>query len=99
MITIYVGNLRFQTTEEEVSALFSTFGEVHTVKLIKDRETGRPRGFGFVEMEDEVGQQAVEALNGKEFGGRTLKVNEAKEREERPAFNGNKRFNNNRYDH
>lgn len=81
MMTIYVGNLKFQTTEDELSTLFAQYGDVHNVKLIKDRQTGRPKGFGFVEMEETVGANAIEALNGAEFGGRTIKVNEAKERE------------------
>ncbi len=80
MITIYVGNLKFQTTEEELSTLFEQYGEVHNVKLIKDRQTGRPKGFGFVEMDDSVAASAIEALDGIEFGGRTIRVNEAKER-------------------
>jgi RNA recognition motif-containing protein len=97
MITIYVGNLKFQTTEEELSTLFSQYGDVHNVKLIRDRVTGRPKGFGFVEMDEADGNAAIEALNGIEFGGRTIKVNEAKERREdvRPMerrFNGNRRY-------
>ncbi|HOM04576.1 MAG TPA: RNA-binding protein [Candidatus Kapabacteria bacterium] len=97
MITIYVGNLKFQTTEEELSSLFSQYGDVHNVKLIRDRVTGRPKGFGFVEMDEADGNAAIEALNGIEFGGRTIKVNEAKERREdaRPMerrFNGNRRY-------
>ncbi len=97
MITIYVGNLKFQTTEEELSTLFSQYGDVHNVKLIRDRVTGRPKGFGFVEMDEADGNAAIEALNGIEFGGRTIKVNEAKERREdaRPMerrFNGNHRY-------
>ena len=80
---IYVGNLPFSASEDEVRDLFSPHGEVTSVKLINDRETGRPRGFGFVEMSD-GGQEAVQALDGTQFGGRTLKVNEAREREPRP---------------
>ena len=81
---LYVGNLPFNATEEEVKELFATHGEVISVSLINDRETGRPRGFGFVEMEDEAATAAVEALDGKDFGGRSLRVNEARERERRP---------------
>ncbi len=91
MMTIYVGNLKFQTTEDELSTLFAQYGDVHNVKLIKDRQTGRPKGFGFVEMEEDVANTAIEALNGAEFGGRTIKVNEAKERE-----NTERRYDNRR---
>jgi RNA recognition motif-containing protein len=84
MKSIYVGNLPWSATEEEVSQLFAQYGEVASVKLISDRVTGRPRGFGFVEMEDEAAMKAVEGLAGAEMGGRTLKVNEAKPRAPRP---------------
>ncbi|MDK2957636.1 MAG: hypothetical protein PWQ57_3134 [Desulfovibrionales bacterium] len=80
---IYVGNLPFQATEDELRAAFSEFGEVISVKLITDRETGRPRGFGFVEIEDAGADDAVQAMNGASFGGRTLKVNEARPRPQR----------------
>jgi RNA recognition motif-containing protein len=83
--SLYVGNLPFKATEDEVRGIFAQYGEVQSVKLISDRETGRPRGFGFVEMEDNGAMAAIEALDGKEFGGRALKVNEARERQERPA--------------
>ena len=78
---IYVGNLSFSSTEEGVRELFSEYGEVVDVSLITDRETGRPRGFGFVEMrnQDEA-QKAIESLNGVEFEGRTLTINEARSR-------------------
>ncbi|MEM8995965.1 MAG: RNA-binding protein [Acidobacteriota bacterium] len=80
---IYVGNLPFSATEDEVSELFGAFGTVTSVSLINDRETGRPRGFGFVEME--VGaDEAIQALDGSNLGGRTLKINEARPREQRP---------------
>jgi RNA recognition motif-containing protein len=78
---IYVGNLPWSTTEEEVRDAFSQYGEVHSVNLINDRETGRPRGFGFVEMEN--GEDAIRALDGTDFGGRTIKVNEARPRAKR----------------
>lgn len=81
---IYVGNLPWSSSEEDVRAAFEEFGEVISVKLINDRETGRPRGFGFVEMEDEGAVQAIENLDGSVFGGRNLKVNEARPREPRP---------------
>jgi RNA recognition motif-containing protein len=77
---LYVGNLPFSATEEEVNELFSQHGTVHSVALINDRDTGRPRGFGFVEMDDDAAQAAIKALDGYEMGGRSLKVNEAQER-------------------
>ena len=78
---IYVGNLSFDTVESEIRELFSQYGEVADVTLITDRETGRPRGFGFVEMRnDQAARDAIGALDGNEVGGRTLKVNEAKPR-------------------
>jgi len=76
---LYVGNLPFNTTEDDIRDLFAEYGDVHSVTLISDRETGRPRGFGFVEMDS--ADQAIEALNGTDFGGRTLTVNVAKERQ------------------
>jgi len=82
---LYVGNLSWSTTEDEVRAAFAEFGVVASVKLIEDRETGRPRGFGFVEM-DNGADEAVSALDGKELGGRNIKVNVAKPREERPRW-------------
>ena len=81
---IYVGNLPWSASEEDVRGAFEAFGEVVSVNLISDRETGRPRGFGFVEMEDEGALQAIENLDGTDLGGRNLKVNEARPREERP---------------
>ncbi|MFW5792204.1 MAG: RNA recognition motif domain-containing protein [Desulfohalobiaceae bacterium] len=83
---IYVGNLPWSATEEEVRAAFEAYGEVSSVKLIEDRETGRPRGFGFVEMDDAGASEAIKNLDGQDFGGRNLKVNEAKPREERPRW-------------
>ncbi len=80
MKSIYVGNLPFSSTEEEVRDLFAAYGEVGSVKLISDRETGRPRGFGFVEMNDADADSAIQALNGKDLGGRTLRINEAQPR-------------------
>jgi RNA recognition motif-containing protein len=78
--TIYVGNLSFDASEADVRELFAQYGAVHSVELITDRETGRARGFGFVEMDSDDASAAIEALNGTEFGGRTLRVNEARER-------------------
>ncbi|WP_419785156.1 RNA recognition motif domain-containing protein [Pseudodesulfovibrio sp.] len=83
---IYVGNLPWSATEDEVRAAFEAYGSVSSVKLVQDRETGRPRGFGFVEMEDEGALDAIEAMDGKDFGGRNLKVNEARPRAERPRW-------------
>lgn len=81
--SIYVGNLPWSATEEEVQGLFATHGKVLSVKLIADRETGRARGFGFVEMEDADAAVAIEALDNSSYGGRTLRVNEARPREPR----------------
>lgn len=81
-VNIYVGNLPFKTDEDQVRTLFEDYGDVDKVSLITDRETGRLRGFGFVEM-SKGGEEAIEALNGAEFGGRTLTVNVARPREER----------------
>jgi len=78
--TIYVGNLSFNTTESEVRTLFEEFGAVHEVKMITDRGTGRFRGFGFVEMDDDEADAAISKLDGVDFSGRTLRVNEARER-------------------
>jgi len=84
MFNIYVGNLSFEATEEELRGLFAEHGEVIKANIITDRDTGRPRGFGFVEMADETsGRTAIEQVNGREVGGRTLTVNEAKPREAR----------------
>lgn len=76
--SLYVGNLPWSATEEDVHGLFSAHGSVLSVKLVTDRETGRARGFGFVEMEDDGAKAAVEALDNSSFGGRTLRVNEAR---------------------
>lgn len=76
--SIYVGNLPFRMSSRDVSALFEPFGEVYSVKLIYDRETGRPRGFGFVEMDDVNVQKAVQVLNESDCQGRTLVVSEAR---------------------
>jgi len=81
---LYVGNLAFETTSSDLQTLFAQAGTVESVSLIEDRETGRSRGFGFVEMQTkEEGAAAVEKFNGTELGGRPLKVNEAKPRENR----------------
>jgi len=80
MSKIYVGNLPFSATEEGVKALFAEHGTVESVSLIGDRETGRPRGFGFVEMPRADAARAIQNLNGKEMDGRMLKVNEAQDK-------------------
>jgi RNA recognition motif-containing protein len=84
---LYVGNMAFSTTEEALRQVFSEYGTVTKVQLIMDRETGRPRGFAFIEMSD-GGDEAIAALNGKQLDGRTLTVNEAKPREDRPRGGG-----------
>jgi RNA recognition motif-containing protein len=83
-INIYVGNLSYRATEDEVRELFDQYGNVSAVNLITDRDTGRARGFGFVEMEREGGNAAIAALEGQDFQGRNLRINEARPREERP---------------
>ena len=80
MTKLYVGNLPFTATDESVRALFANHGTVEKVSLITDRDSGRPRGFGFVEMSSADAARAMQALNGTDFGGRALKVNEAQER-------------------
>jgi cold-inducible RNA-binding protein len=86
---LYVGNLSFRTTDDDLVQLFSQYGQVVSAKVIIDRETNRPRGFGFVEMaEADAAQKAVENLDQKDFMGRTLKVNLAKPREDRPRRPG-----------
>ena len=85
---VYVGNLNFSTTQETLEGLFSNYGEVTEVAVITDRETGRPRGFAFVTMEDNGARQAIEALNGTDLEGRNITVNEAKPRENRSGGGG-----------
>lgn len=86
-MNIYVGNLNFNTSMEEVSSLFSQYGTVVSAKLITDRETGRSKGFGFIEMADEEATEAINALNDYEFSGRNLRVNEAKGVSDAPRSN------------
>jgi RNA recognition motif-containing protein len=78
--SIYVGNLPFNMTESQLHDLFAQHGTVHSAKVITDRDTGRPRGFGFVEMDDEAAAVAIRQLNGREIQGRALRVNEAQQR-------------------
>jgi RNA recognition motif-containing protein len=95
-MSIYVGNLSYQVTEEAITDVFSEYGTVKRVQLPTDRETGRMRGFGFIEMSSDAEEEAaIEALDGAEWMGRDLKVNKAKPREERPAGGG---WNNRRSD-
>ncbi len=84
---IYVGNLPFSASDDEIRALFSEYGEVDSVSLITDRDTGRPRGFGFVEMSSGA-DEAIQALNSTDMGGRSLTVNEARPRTERRGGGG-----------
>ena len=89
MKKLYVGNLPFSASEAEIHELFSQHGEVASVAMIMDRETGRPRGFGFVEMSNDAeADKAIDALNGQDFGGRPLTVNEARERQPRGGGGG-----------
>ena len=85
MKTLYVGNLPYTSSEDDIRSLFSSHGSVNSVKLIKDRDSGRPRGFGFVEMDDTGADSAIEKLNGDDFGGRRLKVNHARSRSQPAA--------------
>ena len=87
-MNIYAGNLPFSMGDNELRALFEEHGEVQSAKLIMDRETSQPRGFGFVEMPDAAGQTAIGALNGHSIDGRDLTVNEAKPREDRGGGGG-----------
>ena len=95
MTKLFVGNLPFTATDETVRALFSKHGTVERVSLITDRETGRPRGFGFVEMSNDDASRAMQALNGADFDGRSLKVNEAQDRER--SGGGNRQGGSRRY--
>src|SRR5918996_3495483 len=89
---LYVGNLSFETTENDLQDLFEQHGKVAEVSLMMDRMTGKSRGFAFITMNDTTeANAAMAALNGKEVGGRTLTVNEARAREERPRPSGNRR--------
>ena len=83
---IFVGNLSFNTSEDELRQIFETYGQVERVSILTDRETGRSRGFGFVEMANaEEGEKAIAGLNGSQFGGRTINVNEARPKADRPS--------------
>ena len=88
MKKIYVGNLPWSTGDADLKDLFSRFGKVHSAAVIMDRETGRSRGFGFIEMDDNDAENAIAQLNGREFGQRTLRVNEAQDRGDRRGPGG-----------
>jgi RNA recognition motif-containing protein len=89
---IFVGNLSFNTNEDELRQMFETYGQVDRVSIMTDRDTGRSRGFGFVEMaSNEDGEKAIAALNGSQVGGRTLNVNEARPKVERAGGGGRDR--------
>jgi cold-inducible RNA-binding protein len=85
---IYVGNLSYQTTENDISNLFGQVGEVESANIITDRDTGRSKGFGFVEMGNEDADKAIAQLNGTELNGRSITVNEARPREDRGGNRG-----------
>jgi RNA recognition motif-containing protein len=87
---VYVGNLSYQATEDQVHDLFSPYGEIESIAMINDRDTGRFRGFCFVEMESEAADAAIAALDGQEIDGRNLRVNEARPREERGGSGGSR---------
>jgi len=98
-MNIYVGNLSYGTTEENLRTEFSAYGEVTAARIVTDRDSGRSKGFGFVEMADQAaGEKAIAELNGKEVDGRSLKVNPAKPKEERSSGSrGGYSGRNNRY--
>ncbi len=81
---MFVGNLPYSMDDSKLSELFAQFGNVEKAKIIKDRDSGRSKGFGFVTMADEEAQKAIAELNGKDFDGRAIKVNEARPKEDRP---------------
>jgi RNA recognition motif-containing protein len=95
MKKIYVGNLPYNATEDDIRQLFASYGDIQSVNLISDRETGRPRGFGFVEMEG--ADEAISALDQTEYGGRMLTVNEARPRESKPRHDRHDRGDSGRW--
>jgi cold-inducible RNA-binding protein len=88
MKKLYVGNLSWSTTDADLTEMFSQYGEVTSARVITDRETGRSRGFGFVELDDEGSEKAMKELDGQEFQGRNLRVNEAQEKPRRDGGGG-----------
>ncbi len=97
MTKLFIGNLPFSATEESVRALFAPHGTIESLALINDRDTGRPRGFGFIEMSNADASKAMQALNGKDFEGRALKVNEAQAKERSGGGGGYRSGGGNRY--
>ena len=97
MTKLFIGNLPFSATEQSVRALFEPHGTIESLALINDRETGRPRGFGFIEMSSSDASKAMQALNGKDFEGRPLKVNEAQAKERSGGGGGFRSSGGNRY--
>ena len=97
MTKLFVGNLPFSATEQSVRALFEPHGTIESLALINDRDTGRPRGFGFIEMSSADASNAMQALNGKDFEGRALKVNEAQAKERSGGGGGSRNGGGNRY--
>ena len=93
---IYVGNLSWNTTDAELKSLFEASGTVHSASVVMDRETGRSRGFGFVEMDDADGARAISKLNGREVGGRNLNVSEARAKDDRAPRSSGGRYDRNR---
>ena len=89
---LYIGNLSFDTTENDIREMMTEFGTIESVAMINDRDTGRFRGFCFVELENEGAQNAIRALNGKDVGGRSLTVNEAKPRNDRGGGGNRRRY-------
>jgi RNA recognition motif-containing protein len=89
---IYVGNLSYEATEEQVREMFAQYGKLDSIAMITDRDSGRFRGFGFVEMEDSAANAAIKALNDTEVGGRMLRVNEARPREDRSSGRRSNKF-------
>jgi RNA recognition motif-containing protein len=94
---LFIGNLPFSATEQSVRALFEPHGTIDSLALINDRDTGRPRGFGFIEMPSADASKAMQALNGKDFEGRALKVNEAQAKDRNGSGGGFRRGSGNRY--
>lgn len=90
--TLYVGNLPWGVTQDDLTRTFSEYAEVISARVVTDRETGRSRGFGFVEVAEAQAQAVIDALNGAQWGGRTITVNEAQPRPERPARTGGRRL-------
>ena len=92
-MSVYVGNLSYEVTQDDLTSVFSDYGTVKRVQIPTDRETGRPRGFGFVEMASDAEEDAaIEALDGAEWMGRSLRVNKAKPREDQPRSSSSRRY-------